>query len=163
MSCFPLLISYIQELGIHIFFLSTILKNSWPHLYSDWTTGQKSWWNGGPYVQVGIYTNRLVREGSNQRYKISNATKSAVFAATDSGPGNEAKTSVRPSVPISARLKQTNKKKARQFLKKWRKTGQRLTWISTCWLSTTLLLTSVCQKMKRVHKVASELKHICIL
>lgn len=72
----------------YIFFLSTILKNSWSHLYSDSTTGQKSWWNVGPHVQVGIYKNRLVWEGSNQRYKISNATKSAVFAATDSGPGN---------------------------------------------------------------------------
>lgn len=52
--CFfsPLVISYIQEQGIHIIFFSTFLTNSWSHLYSDSTTGQKSGWNDGPYPQV---------------------------------------------------------------------------------------------------------------
>lgn len=124
-------------------------KNSWSHLHSDSITGQKSWWNEGPYVQVGIYKNRLMWRWSNQRYKIINATKSAVFAATDSGPGN-ATQNLREAICAHQCMSETNKQeKSKAVSEEIKKTGPRLTWIYTCCVSTTLLLTSeVCQKKR---------------
>lgn len=149
------------EYTYSIIFLSTFLKNSWSHLYSHSITGQKSWWNEGPYVQVicviikvGIYKNRPMWGGSNQIYMIRNTTKSAVFAATDSGLGNanlhEAICAHHCMYKTKTRTRTKTKKKQGSFWRKKKKKGQRFTWIYACWVSTTVMLTSdVCQKRKR--------------
>lgn len=124
-------------------------------LYSDLTTGQKSWWNEGPYVQlicviirVGIYKNRPMWGGSNQIYMIRNATKSAVFAATDSGPG---KGNLNLHEAICAHHWMSETKAKKKVSEEKKKKGLRFTWIYACWVSTTVMLTSeVCQKRKRL-------------
>lgn len=163
--------SYISGTGnTHIIFLSTFLKNSWSHLYSHSITGQKSWWNEGPYVQVicviirvGIYKNRPMWGGSNQIYTIRHATKSAVFAATDSGLGNANLHEAICAHHCMYKTKTNKKKKQGSFWGKKRKRGK-------FYLDIRLLGLYYCDadlgrvpKKKKVDRISYELKHICIL
>lgn len=137
-------------------------------LYSDLTTGQKSWWNEEPYVQlicviirVGIYKNRPMWGGSNQIYMIRNATKSAVFAATDSGPG-KANLNLHEAICAHHWMSETKGKK-KSFWRKKEKGAKvyldiRLLGLYDCDAD----LRSV-PKKKTVARISYELKHICIV
>lgn len=101
--------------------------------------------------------------GSNQIYMIRNATKSAVFAATDSGLGN---TNLHEAICAHHCMykTKTKQKKARQFLKKKKEKGAKV------YLDIRLLGLYYCDadlgrvpKKKKVDRISYELKHICIL
>lgn len=152
----------------HIIFLSTFLKNSWSHLYSHSITGQKSWWNEGPYVQVicviirvGIYKNRPMWGGSNQIWSETLPNQLYLLLLIVDWV---MQTSMRPSVPITACTKQKQKTKQGSFWRKKKKKGAKV------YLDIRLLGLYYCDadlgrvpKKKKVDRISYELKHICNL
>lgn len=105
--------------------------------------------------------------GSNQICMIRNATKSAVFAATDSGPGN-ANLDLREAICAKHCMSKTStkkkkKKKARQFLKKKEKGAKVYLDIGLPGLYYCGADLRSLPKNKQVDRISYELKHICIL
>lgn len=90
----------------HVFHSWSIIFRNWEYFFVNipekqliisvfrldyWTEVLMKWgilFSGNMIFRVRMYKNKPTWGGSNQTYMIRNATKSAVFAATDSGPGN---------------------------------------------------------------------------
>lgn len=122
----------------HIIFLSTFLKNSWSHLYSDSTTGQKSWWNETVF-SGNMYNNQSVSTTADQCEEgqmIRNATKSAVSAENDRRLANT-------NLNVWGHPCTFMGRKVRKAVFEERMIGGdwRFTWIYACWVSTTVILT----------------------
>lgn len=101
--------------------------------------------------------------GSNQIYKIRNATKSAVFAATDSGPGNVNLHEAILAQHCMSKANKNEKKKTRQFLKIKRKRGEGLSGYTPAGCLLLWCWPRKCAKKKKIDTISYELKHICIL